>query len=298
MTAEARVAVLGLGTMGGGIARRLLERGVRPAVWNRSPGPAREVAELGARHAASPAEAAHGADLVLACLADAAATEAVLLGPDGALRTGPLEGVLASASTVAPEVIDRLRTRTGRVLDLGLLGNGRHARSGELRVFAGGGAEDLESARPVLELIAKQIVHVGGPGDGMRLKLLMNTLMGVQVQAMAEALALGEASGLDRSAVLAAVTDSGFAAPVMAFKARRLAQGHYAEPDFRLRLMAKDLDLAAGQAAALGRRLPVLEAAAATHREAVALGDGELDCAAVVRTVRAGAPAGAGRAER
>jgi 3-hydroxyisobutyrate dehydrogenase-like beta-hydroxyacid dehydrogenase len=201
------------------------------------------------------------------------------------LADGPIGGVLASASTVSPDLLRVLRERTGSVLDLGLLGNGEHARKGELRVYVGGADDDLKRAGGILDLIAKQVVHVGGPGDGMRLKLLMNTLMGVQVQAMAEALALGESSGLDRRVVLDAITVSGFATPVMGFKARRLAAGRYDQPDFRLRLMAKDLGLAVAEAGRNGLSLPLVGTARSTHDESVRRGDGDLDCAAIARTI-------------
>ncbi|MGW1156972.1 NAD(P)-dependent oxidoreductase [Streptomyces sp. NPDC002513] len=279
------VSVLGLGVMGGGIARRLLDQGVPLTVWNRSPQPARALAELGATVAGTPAEAARHADVILVSLADGAATEQVLLGPDGALANGPVDGVLASASTISPDLLRVLRERTPAVLDLGLLGNGNHARDGELRVYVGGTDKDLAMARNVLDLIAKQVVHVGGPGDGMRLKLLMNTLMGIQVQAMAEAAALGESAGLDRRAVLDAITAGGFATPVMGFKARRLMADRYDKPDFRLRLMAKDLGLAVAEADRTGLSLPLVQTALATHEESVRRGDGDLDCAAVARAI-------------
>ncbi|MFJ2444356.1 NAD(P)-dependent oxidoreductase [Streptomyces sp. NPDC087658] len=287
MSGTTTVAVVGLGVMGGGIARRLLGRGITPIVWNRSPEPAEALAELGATVARTPALAARHTDVVLVSLADSAATEQALLGPDGVLADGPLDGVLASASTISPDLLGVLRERTPQVLDLGLLGNGDHAKNGELRVYVGGTDKDLARAQPVLDLIAKQVVHIGGPGDGMRLKLLMNTLMGIQVQAMAEATALGESVGLDRRAVLDAITVSGFATPVMGFKARRLAAERYENPDFRLRLMAKDLGLAVAEADRTGLSLPLVQTALATHEESVRRGDGDLDCAVVSRTVAA-----------
>ncbi|GLF95487.1 NAD(P)-dependent oxidoreductase [Streptomyces yaizuensis] len=280
-------AVLGLGVMGGGIARRLLDRGVALTVWNRSPEPAETLGALGAAVARTPAEAARDADVVLVSLADGAATEQVLLGPDGVLADGPVDGVLASASTISPDLLRVLRERAPALLDLGLLGNGDHARSGELRIYAGGTDTDLARARGILDLLAKQVVHVGGPGDGMRLKLLMNTLMGIQVQAMAEATALGEAAGLPRRTVLDAITTSGFSTPVMGFKARRIAADRYDTPDFRLRLMAKDLALAVSEADRTGLHLPLVASALATHEQAVRHGDGDLDCAAIGRTLTA-----------
>jgi 3-hydroxyisobutyrate dehydrogenase len=117
------------------------------------------------------------------------------------------------------------------------------------------------------------------------MKLLLNLLMGIEVQAMAEAGALGAACGLDRQQVLRTIAGSGFASPVMAFKSRRLASDRFDEPDFRLRLMAKDLMLASKQAAAVGLSLPLATAAAETHVRATEQGLGDQDCAAVVRAL-------------
>ncbi|WP_231631250.1 NAD(P)-dependent oxidoreductase, partial [Streptomyces clavuligerus] len=136
------------------------------------------------------------------------------------------------------------------------------ARTGELRLFVGGEEKVFAAGRPLLELLGKEVVHLGGLGSGMRMKLLLNLLMGIEVQAMAEAVELAVAGGLDRAQALGAIAGSGFASPVMAFKSQRLAAGRYGEPDFRLRLMTKDLLLAAGAAERAGLRLPLLEGGA------------------------------------
>jgi 3-hydroxyisobutyrate dehydrogenase-like beta-hydroxyacid dehydrogenase len=289
-TTDARVGVIGLGRMGSGMARRLLHHGVPVTVWDRSPDRSADLVAAGATVAASPAAAARDRALVLVSLADWSATQAVLCGPGGALADGPLSGVLASTSTLAPEEVVTLADRTPAVLDVGLQGNHQHAREGELRLYVGGRAEVLDRVRPLLDLLAKQVRHVGGLGAGMRLKLVMNLLMGVEVQVMAEAAALGARLGLDQATVLDAITASGFASPVMKFKASRLASGDYSAPDFRLRLMAKDLRLAVMAAERAGVAMPVTQAAGRTHEEALAQGYGDLDCAAVARTVGAHAP--------
>jgi 3-hydroxyisobutyrate dehydrogenase len=168
-----------------------------------------------------------------------------------------------------------------------MLGNREHARTGGLRLYVGGDDAAFAAGRPVLDLLAKEVAHLGGPGSGMRMKLILNLIMGIEVQALAEAAELGAALGLDRGRVLATVAGSGFASPVMSFKSRRLASGHFAEPDFRLRLMAKDLVLAADECAVAGLRLPLVQAAADTHVRAVGQGRGDDDCAAVVHAVGA-----------
>lgn len=146
------------------------------------------------------------------------------------------------------------------VLDVGMLGNRDHARKGDLRLFVGGEERDFTAGRPLLELLGKEVVHLGALGSGMRMKLILNLLMGIEVQALAEAAELADAAGLDRQQVLGMIATSGFASPVMAFKSKRLAAGRFDQPDFRLSLMAKDLRLASEQAAAAGLRLPLATA--------------------------------------
>jgi 3-hydroxyisobutyrate dehydrogenase len=198
------------------------------------------------------------------------------------------------AGTVAPEEVVRLVGGVGSVLDVGMLGNREHARRGELRLFAGGEERVFAAGLPLLELLGKEVVYLGGLGSGMRMKLLLNLLMGVEVQALAEAVELAVAMGLDRELALSTIAGSGFASPVMAFKSRRLLAGRFDEPDFRLRLMAKDLLLAVGQAEGAGLRLPLAAAAAKTHVRATRLGHGEEDCAVVGCALVAGSGAGSG----
>ncbi|MEU6091812.1 NAD(P)-dependent oxidoreductase [Streptomyces sp. NPDC047085] len=284
-TTQSPVAVLGLGAMGSGLARRLLDQGIPVRVWNRTPERAGPLAEAGARIASDPAEAVAGTSAAICVVADGQALGAVLHGPGGVLADGPYPGVLICASTVSPDEVVQIAGDVPSVLDVGMLGNRDHAREGELRFFVGGQEKAFKAARPLLETLGKEVVHLGALGSGMRMKLLLNLLMGIEVQAMAEAGALGAACGLDRQQVLRTIAGSGFASPVMAFKSRRLASDRFDEPDFRLRLMAKDLMLASKQAAAVGLSLPLATAAAETHVRATEQGLGDQDCAAVVRAL-------------
>ncbi|MFF8974239.1 NAD(P)-dependent oxidoreductase [Streptomyces sp. NPDC014995] len=279
------VAVLGLGLMGTGLANRLLDQGVQVRVWNRTARRAEPLAEVGAFVAAHPAEAVAGTTAAICTVADGEALGDVLRGPHGVLAMGPYPGTLICASTVAPEEVVQIAGDIPAVLDVGMLGNRDHARDGELRLFVGGERQAFDAGLPLLETLGKEVVHLGALGSGMRMKLLLNLLMGVEVQAMAEATELAAAAGLDRKLVLKTIAGSGFASPVMAFKSKRLASGRFDEPDFRLRLMAKDLMLASKQAAAAGLHLPLAAAAAETHVRATEQGLGDEDCAAVARAL-------------
>ncbi|MEU2779883.1 NAD(P)-dependent oxidoreductase [Streptomyces sp. NPDC007162] len=284
-TASGPVAVLGLGTMGTGLATRLLDRGMRVRVWNRTPERAAALAGAGAFVAPHPADAVAGTSAAVCVVADGEALSSVLHGPDGVLSRGPYPGVLVCASTVSPEEVLQIAGDIPSVVDVGMLGNRDHARDGELRLFVGGAEEAFTACRPLLEALGKEVVHLGALGSGMRMKLCLNLLMGIEVQALAEVTELATACGLDRQSVLKTVAGSGFASPVMAFKARRLGSGRFEEPDFRLRLMAKDLMLATKQAAAVGLSLPLTTAAAETHVRATEQGLGDQDCAAVTRAL-------------
>jgi 3-hydroxyisobutyrate dehydrogenase len=263
------VGVIGLGTMGAAMAHRLLACGATVRAWTRDPA---RLAAFADQAVPTPESTVDGAGLVLVSVADDAALREVLAG---VLPAAPL---VVNASTVAPETVRDLAGR-GPLLDAGVLGNATHARDGLLRWYVGGGKDLLDTARPVLEALGRQVLHVGDVGSGMVLKLAMNQLMGLEMQALAEVVLGAEAGGLDRQLVLDAVADSGFAAPVMRFKARRMAAGTYQRPDFRLVLMAKDLALAVGGHA---DRLPMSAAASRTHDDAVRAGLGEADCAAIL----------------
>jgi 3-hydroxyisobutyrate dehydrogenase len=295
----ATIGFIGLGAMGGAMAQRLLDRGHDMRVWNRNPARAAELVVGGARVASTPREAADGADVVLLSVADGDALRSVTSGCDGALAGLGRDAVLVNTSTVDPDAVRELAVEAGarHVVDAGVLGNMNHARDGELRVYAGGEPEAIRRCKDVLEDLGKEVVHVGALGAGMQLKLVLNLVMGLEMQALAEAVAAGVALQLDRTQVLEAIAKSGFASPVMSFKARRMIGRRYGDPDFRLRLMAKDLALVAGGPG--DRRLPMTEAARRTHEEAVAAGLGDLDCAAIVsRFERPPAPSPASERRR
>lgn len=284
-TSHGPVAVLGLGAMGAGLAVRLLDQGIPVRVWNRTADRTAPLADAGAYVAADPADAVAGTSAAICAVADGEALGTVLRGPGGALTKGAYPGVLLCASTVAPEEVVQIAGDVPQILDMGMLGNRDHARDGELRLYVGGEQQAFDAARPLLQTLGKEVVHLGALGSGMRMKLLLNLLMGIEVQALAEATELASACGLDRQQVLKTIAGSGFASPVMAFKSRRLASARFDEPDFRLRLMAKDLMLATKQAAAVGLSLPLATAAAETHVRATEQGLGDQDCAAVTRAL-------------
>jgi 3-hydroxyisobutyrate dehydrogenase len=272
--------------MGGGMACRLAESGFPMAVYNRTASKADEVAGLGARVAASPADAADGVDVVMLSLADENVVDTMLYGEDGALSGLKPGGLIVDLSTVSPDFARRSAERATeagyRIVDATVLGNPFHARSGDLRVMVGGDAEDYAEGLPIFEALGKQVLHVGGHGMGASMKLVLNLLMGIQMPAMAEALVFGEALGLTREAMLSLINGSGYSSPVMNFRCDIIEKRAFEFAAFKLGLMRKDVMLVLEEAHKHAIPMPVSESAYAMLTAAKQQGLGDLDVSAIV----------------
>lgn len=292
-SSSTRVAFLGLGLMGSGMARRLLGAGFDLTVFNRSADRSAALGADGATTAASPREAAAGADVVITMVADDAASRALWLGDQGALAgVRPRDGVapvLIDSSTVSVEWSRELAGAAeragGRFLDAPVTGSRPQAAAGELIFFVGGDADALEVARPVLAAMGKSIVHVGPSGSGALLKLVNNFMSGVQAASLAEALGVIERSGLDRDRALEALTTGSPGSPLVRVLAGRMSAPDYT-PNFFLHLMAKDLAYAEAEGRKHGVPMTTASAALDVFRAAMARGDGDRDMAAVVEQFR------------
>jgi 3-hydroxyisobutyrate dehydrogenase len=298
-----RVALLGLGLMGSGMARRLLDAGFPLAVYNRSPEKAAALAADGAHLALTPRDAAAGAEIVVAMVADDAASRAVWfgVGDDAGALDGAADGaVLVESSTVTPEWVGELARAAARagcaLLDAPVTGSRAQAAAGELNFLVGGDAAALERARPALQAMGRSITHVGPTGSGALLKLVNNFMAGVQAASLAEALALVERAGLDRETALGVLTNGAPGSPMVRTASARMAARDYT-PNFHLSLMAKDLAYAQRTAARYGVRLASAATAHAAYTRAAEAGLGDADFSAVVEPLRAehgGQPPGAG----
>ncbi len=196
-----KVGVAGIGRMGAAIAERLLKHGHQVAVWNRTPAKAQAMTQHGATVAATPAQLAASADIILSILTDASAIAAAYEGPEG-LLSGKVSGKLfVEMSTVRPDtqhaLAARIQTKGAAMIDCPVGGTTGPARDGKLLGFVGGDAADLSRARPVLEKLCRRIEHVGPVGAGASLKLAINLPLLVYWQAFGEALALCQPLGLD-----------------------------------------------------------------------------------------------------
>jgi 3-hydroxyisobutyrate dehydrogenase len=286
---ETRVALIGLGLMGSGMARRLLGAGFPLTVYNRGRERSAALAAEGAHTAATPGEAASRADVVVSMVADDNASRAVWLGDDGALAAANRGSVLVESSTLTVGWVEELAREAAlrglELLDAPVTGSKTHAASGELTFLVGGKVSALEIARPVLAAMSKAILHVGPTGRGALLKLVNNFMCGVQAAALGEAVALIEGSGLDSEKALEVLTTGAPGSPLVKTLAGRMTARDYS-PNFGLRLMAKDLSYAFAEGRRHGLSLATVAAALQVLERALADGHGDEDFSALVEPLR------------
>jgi 3-hydroxyisobutyrate dehydrogenase len=284
-----RVALLGLGLMGSGMARRLLGAGFELAVYNRTSSKATGLVADGARLATTPRDAASDADIVISMLADDSVSRALWLGDDGALVGLHAGAIIVESSTVSPawisELADAAQQHGVDVLDAPVTGSKSHAAAGELTFLVGGSDTALARARPVLAVMSKSIVHVGPIGSGATLKLINNFMCGVQAASLAEALVWVERSELNPETAVQVLSNGAPGSPLVKGVAARMMARDYT-PNFHLSLMRKDLAYAREEASRSGVTLSSAQTALETFTRAMEAGEGLADFSAVIEPLR------------
>lgn len=288
------VTILGLGTMGAGMADQLLAAGFPLTVWNRTAARAERLAAAGARVAATPRAAVEGAAVVVSMVADDTASRAAWLGEAGALSGVRAGTVLIECSTLSPGWVRELAAAAGErgcsLIDAPVTGSRTQAAAGQLLFLAGGDAAAIESAADVFAAMGRGVVPLGPTGSGAFVKLVNNFMCGVQVAALAEAVALIEVSGLDRDRALGILLDGAPGSPLVKAVAARMLGRDY-DVHFAVDLMGKDLSYAAAEGERYGVVLETARAALESFRRSSEQGFGRRDMAAVVEPLRAGAKA-------
>jgi 3-hydroxyisobutyrate dehydrogenase len=285
------VAILGLGTMGSGMAANLLKAGFSLSVYNRTASKAQTLVDQGARLASTPAEAALGASVVISMLADDVASRKVWIGERGALESVGEGVTLVESSTVSPAWIAEFAVlaekRGANLLDAPVTGSRMQAEAGQLSFLVGGSNAALEGATPVLQAMSKEIVHLGPVGSGAKMKLINNFLCGVQVASLAEGLTWIERSGLDREKALSVLKSGAPGSPLLGAISARMVSQNYSV-NFLLSLMTKDLLYAQNEAASLNVDLKTAEVARSLFEAAIAKGLGDEDMSSVIEPIRNG----------
>jgi 3-hydroxyisobutyrate dehydrogenase len=285
-----KVAVLGLGIMGSGMARQLIGHGFEVAVWNRSAEKATALAGEGARAASTPADAASGAAIVVAMLSDDDASHRAWLGDNGALAAMAPGSIAIECSTLTINWVRQLAaaatTSRVRFLDAPVTGSKAQAQAGELQFLVGGEADTVEHAAPVFAAMGGGFTLLGPNGSGAILKLVNNFLCGVQVASLAEAVAMIERSGLDSAQAVKILGAGAPGSPLVKAVSQRMLEKAY-EPNFFVPLMAKDLAYASEAFSAAGIEVESARAARARFVTADEAGHGQADIAAVIEPLRA-----------
>lgn len=284
-----RVALLGIGTMGRGMAANLLKAGFALTVYNRTRSKAEPLASQGAVVVNTPAEAAREADVVISILADDHASRAAWLGDGGALAAMPAGSTVIECGTVSPEWIAELEKAAKEkgiaIVEAPVTGSRPQAEAGQLTFLCGAEEKDLERVRPVLEPMSKAILHFGPVGSGGQVKLINNFLCGVQVASFAEAVAWVEQTPLNRQQALDFLKSGAAGSGILTAMTDRMTARTY-EVNFLLRLLNKDLRYAQAAAASHGVTLTTAATTEKLFDEAEQQGLGEKDMSAVVEVLR------------
>jgi 3-hydroxyisobutyrate dehydrogenase-like beta-hydroxyacid dehydrogenase len=276
-----RVAFLGLGIMGHAMATNLVKAGHEVTTWNRTPGKAVE----GARAAASPAEAAQGVDVVWLCVADTAAVENVLFGPNGAEQSLTEGMVISDSSTISPtstrKFAERVMQKGAQYVDSPMTGSKTGAEAGTLLFIVGGDEQAIEKLKPLYAAMGKKIFRMGETGKGQSAKLVMNLQIALIYEGFAEALTLAAKLGLDAENLVHLINASMVKSGVIEYKTPFVLRRDFSA-NFPLRLMRKDIRLALDAAKEARVKLPGLETVEEVYDVAVEEGHADLDYAATL----------------
>jgi 3-hydroxyisobutyrate dehydrogenase len=285
------IGFIGMGHMGSHMVPRLLSAGYHLTVYDRTAERARAMGQLGTQVAETPRALAASCDVLISCVTNDPALEAVMLAPDGALTGIHDSSVLIDMSTVAPQTSRHLFQAAKAVgvpmIDAAVSGSVPQVEEGSLVIFVGGEREAYERCKPILDVLGKQNIYLGSSGKGTTMKLVVNLLLGLSRQALAEALVLGEKAGLEREQLIEVLKQTAVVSP------RQQADLEHARlrtypADFALALMSKDFQLMLDEAFEVSAPLPMT--AVAQQFAVAAMPDyGEEDASAIIQFLEASA---------
>jgi len=288
----AKIAFLGAGTMGQPIIKNLLRGGHDVTVYNRTQDKARPLQALGATLAATPKEAACAADVIFSSLTNDDASRVTWGGPDGALQAKLKSGAYAiEMSTVSltwvTELNELAKARGLHFLDCPVAGRPDVAESGQLKVFAGGRAEDVDAMRPVLDAISKSVMHVGAVGSGIKFKLIYNLMGAIHVAACAEGMQACEAAGIDIAVAAEGFSSGATGSPHVVRHARYMAENSHEDPvQFSGRMRIKDMAYGIGLIESVGGQSVIGHAAKKVFEQMMELDMGDLNDSELIDTLR------------
>lgn len=285
-----RIGFIGLGVMGVPMAENLIAAGHELQV-HRVKDRSQVLVEKGAKAVGSPAEAARGAEVIILMLPDTPDVEAVLLGRDGVVAAIDQDALVIDMSSISPvetvRFAEEVSRAGGQYLDAPVSGGEVGAKEGTLTIFVGGEDAAFKRAEPLFDVLGGRVTHLGAAGAGQATKVANQVIVGLTIEAVAEGLALAEASGIDPALVRSAL-DGGFASSkILDLHGQRMVERAF-EPGFRARLHRKDLGLAQAAGRHHGVKLPGVDAVAAQMDELIGRDGAELDHSALFRVLRDG----------
>jgi 3-hydroxyisobutyrate dehydrogenase len=256
---KVRLGFIGLGIMGSRLTQRLHASGWNIKAWNRSPEPARELEQAGVPIVASVVHLLAESDVILSCLANDAAVHSVYCDTGGIFSSARPGTIVLEMSTISPQLSRLLHREASslsiRFLDLAISGSAPAVEAGTVTLLAGGDQNTFEQCKPIYASLAKQWFLMGGGSSGVQMKLVVNLLLGIGMQAMAEAVSLGEHLQLDKTVLLDVLSKTTVIPPALVGKFKKIASGDYS-PQFPLRLMSKDMSLIMETARSVDADLP------------------------------------------
>jgi 3-hydroxyisobutyrate dehydrogenase-like beta-hydroxyacid dehydrogenase len=272
------IGFVGLGAMGQLMARRLLNSGFKLVAYDHTSAKAETLVTNGALLASSVRQLAMKSDVIISCLPNDEAVLSVYQGPGGVLNCANRGSIALEMSTISPDtsrLLHRMGTERGiEVLDVAISGSTPAAEQGTLTLLGGGDEKTFDACQPIFCAIAKQYFHMGPSGLGTTMKLVVNSLLGVNMQAIAEAVAFGEKAGLIRELLLQVLAKTAVISPAHRNKLLRAEHNDYS-PQFPLKLMNKDFRLILEKASELGAPMPATAAALQVNAARTALNGNE-----------------------
>ncbi len=269
------IGFIGMGHMGSHMAHRLLDAGYQLTVYDRTREKAQEVGQRGARMAQTPKDLAASCQVVLTCVTDDQAQHDVMFGPEGALAGTHAGSVIIDLSTASPDASRRLyqaaKEQGVSMIDAAVSGSVPQVDQGSLVIFVGGEHKTYEQYKPILDILGQNSFYMGASGMGTTMKLVVNTLLGLGMQALAEAMALGEKAGLEKGLLLDVLGQTAVLTPGQKSKLENVRREQY-PTNFALSLIHKDLSLVLSQAYDVSVSMPATAAAQQMSTAALAKG--------------------------
>jgi len=284
-----KVAFIGMGTMGVPMATNVLKAGYDVTVHNRTRSREEAVAAQGAKRAATPAEAAQGADVIITCLSDTPDVEAVILGENGVIEGAQADAIVADMSTISPtatqQMAEILAQKGIKMIDAPVSGGSEGAQKGTLSIMIGGAEADVAKIKPVFEAMGTTITHIGPVGAGQLTKAINQIIVAGTYWSVAEGLALGIKADLDMAKVVQAVGGGAAGSWALTNRSSNMINNDY-PLGFRVKLHRKDLNIALNVARELGVTMPVTALVEQAETGLITRGFGDEDISAIARSVR------------